>query len=616
MIDYNKAKELTLEVFQEMDWEQLNLIVEELKRKCGVTKIEKIFPGNIVFTNLEHGRVMAVTSGTIIISNEEGKKIETKLSEESPNIAIDLINKLNNGSENATEEEFKKSVRSELIHEFTHLISNKEPIDVHGNFEDMDHPHAITRTGIAEDYIYGLFEDRKGFYGRLNEVLTELVAGYLETRFQPKENYQNEKKFGGYIDFVEAFGVWLIGASKAFGVNPQDLVKSFFVHYFEPDRTPIVTEEFVTTMPEDLQYGFWELLKPETDQNIIREYFRHIVREYNIQKSEIDNVQQYYKNIDPQNLTPETTKYPRTLEDYLNLITEAFQDLNWEEVNRIGVKIQTQAGVANIRIVIPKQIIFQKLAQGRDFQVNQENSFGWNDRNIRVKHYSLNFTPDIICDPEHYFNNKSWEYCPSEEFKQHITDSLIHEFAHLISQNEPLQIHDDVTVKDVAHTVLRGGVKTTEVFSPENVKTDIVRIDNRVAGRLNEVLTELVAELIHQEYPGPNKSKYRSGSYHNFKVMYNVIAISISRIINQHDGMHITPQEIKKSLLYAYFTTGDVTSDAFVNSLPQDVQLAYLELMKPELDEFKPEWEYVQYLTSKYNIPRQELSATAYQGEK
>jgi hypothetical protein len=536
-------------------------------------------------------------------SDSLGNKLETVLPHDSdePEIFVDINNILNHGWEEASESEFIKGVKEMLIHEYSHFISNKEPIDVHGNIDDPDNPHVISRTGVVNDYLASGFSTKLALNGRLNEVLTELVAAYIQSRYMPKVEYKNESDIRGYRAFVSAFGTWVVAAAKEFETSPKTLIDSMFKHYFDPVEKNAFDHELFSEMPEDLQYGLLELLKPETDMEILGEYLNYLVRVYDVDDSEITNVKQYYSNVDPVQLREKTPRFPRSIQDYESLALQAFAEINWEGLNSVGKTIQLSVGVLQPKVIRPSVLEFKRLKHGRDFQVEGNTDIKWSDTNIWARPYSLNSAPVIYADMDMYANDKSWEKCSDQDFKKHVTDSVIHEFAHLISHNEHEEIHNDITEKELPFVVLRSGVKSTEVSVPIDHKKGTIEMRLSVGTRLNEVLTELVADMLHEKYSGPNKSKFRSGSYYNFRVMFDVIAIVISR------NLETTPQRIKKSFLYGYFTFGNVTSDAFIDRLSEDVKLAYLELLKPETGNYATEWEYVRFLTSKYDISSEEL---------
>jgi hypothetical protein len=149
------------------------------------------------------------------------------------------------------------------------------------------------------------------------------------------------------------------------------------------------------------------------------------------------------------------------------------------------------------------------------------------------------------------------------------------------------------------HSIVRSGVEETHItgsFHKRNL------IFDSFGGRLKEVLTEYVRVLIQEEYEPKVEDRHRSshGTYTDFVITFNVLVLSI------HKYTGVETQTIINSFLRAYFNGEDVISNSFFQNLPEDFQYAYLELLKEETDG-NVFWEYIQLLTSKFDISKEEL---------
>lgn len=292
--------------------------------------------------------------------------------------------------------------------------------------------------------------------------------------------------------------------------------------------------------------------------------------------------------------TDEGKKYSE--EEIQDLIKDTYERIDWEELNNISAKIQTRAGVKEIKKIFPPKLVFANLGHGRVFQVNHSHKFTITEELIRYKP-SADEDVEILCDFNFFLDDRSnWYSAPVNELKHYITESIIHEYVHIISNNSAHPIHSSTTEENLAHTVLRSGVKEVELYGKE-----MKPLKN--GGRLNEVLTEYVAELIqkdyYSEYNQHDLSK-RLGSYDSFKFTFKFLLVAL------HKATGVEVDKIKNAFLVGYFTDQDIMSENFVSTLPEDIRYAYLEILKSETDN-QNLMDYTYHLIREYKITIEDM---------
>jgi hypothetical protein len=275
-ISLERAKEISLEVFQSIDWYKLNREARSLKLQLGITRHGDVIPTAAIFTSLPHRRTMSVGNPVTATYNDYYVKF-ARDSKKDLIVRIDLVNLLNNGWERASESEFRDNIYDSLLHEFSHLASNKSPLQHHTNPHNPYAPSATLRTGIAETDIYGVFDWNEERNGRMNEVLTEVATSILQFRLDPTR----KRRLNAYSGFVSAFGFLIAGIKATSQQKPGELINKFLKDYFG-DTPEIVSADAIKTLPESIQYAFWELLKDENDSTFYTEYNSRICQEFGI----------------------------------------------------------------------------------------------------------------------------------------------------------------------------------------------------------------------------------------------------------------------------------------------------------------------------------------------
>lgn len=282
----------------------------------------------------------------------------------------------------------------------------------------------------------------------------------------------------------------------------------------------------------------------------------------------------------------------RTFEQYKNLAIETFQEIDWEQINLIANRFQIRAGITDPKNIYPTHINFKNLGHGRVMHVSYSTTFAYNSTTISIIE---NNNPDLVLsiDLDFFLDLKStWYKASNEEVKGYFKESFIHEYAHMISDSKHEIIHNDVTNDDVPHTIIKSGLKQTEIVGR-------VKIGSELGGRINDVITEYLASKIQYEYM-PTQEFKRIGSYYPFKLMFNILILAISK------STDIDPELIYNSLLKCYFDGTDITSTSFYSNLTDEIQLLLFELLKSERDSVM-EWEYAQTVKNEFQILKKDI---------
>ncbi len=287
----------------------------------------------------------------------------------------------------------------------------------------------------------------------------------------------------------------------------------------------------------------------------------------------------------------------RTIDQAKEIVLDIFQKIDWAQLGLISQRIQIRSGMETPISPFFASIQFVNLPHGRTFSVPNSTTFRFNETEL-AEVYNKNEPYTLSCDLN-ALNNNGWELATDEEFNDYIKESLLHEYTHLISYTKPEQIHSEINNIDLPHSIMRSGVEENHITG--NFRSKDISFES-FGGRLKEVLTEYARTLIQEEYEPKNNDKHKkaASTYTEFVVVFNVLVLAI------HKETGVAINTITNSFLKAYFNGEDILSNHFLQNLPEDCQYTYLELLKEETNT-KVFWEYIQLLTEKYEISKEEL---------
>lgn len=299
------VREIILEVFQEIGWNELYQINEEFHRKLGLQSNGFFYPDFIIFpkpkrNDANGGRtLMSVGTSFKLTPDPNTNSIQIEFDED------DIISAYPDGFLYAygtdTRTDLKARIFDTIIHEVAHLYSKRSGVIFSDKVEPAGKVNFATGTGLVETY-YNIYEQDgdsysyrwNKYHSKLNEILTELYAHYLQNNYRPKQHDTHKIRDTVYDNLVDAFGVLIVVISRESGIEATKVLQSFFHYYFGKKDIYIQAhlDEIVADISDEnkrdaILLAIYDLLGDDT-RTKDDTYSKHLLNEFRLSDTEIE----------------------------------------------------------------------------------------------------------------------------------------------------------------------------------------------------------------------------------------------------------------------------------------------------------------------------------------
>lgn len=302
----DEVKETVIEVFQEISWNEILTIHNEMLKRLGLSPIpaDGCFPDFIsFFSDVGHNTMAYIRHHNWEV---DGNEIKFKFDDNTLKIKVNLDKLVRMFADAGDIDKPKNGLLDIFVHEFCHMLAQR-PTQVLSEKLGAD-DNLVRGTGIDEDwyrYYRGgqkneLHEANMTRGTRLNEALTELGAQYIQNHYRPKnKDVHKERTQSGYVRYIDALGVLVLALHQESGVSVEVILKSFFHNYYGQNRiysqdylNGIVDEISDENTRDEILLAIYELFGSETT-SLTDEYFENLARKFNVNIEQAKSIDQY-----------------------------------------------------------------------------------------------------------------------------------------------------------------------------------------------------------------------------------------------------------------------------------------------------------------------------------